>query len=216
MIELRNVSKVINKRKVLEDISLNIDKNSVYGIYGPNGSGKTMLFRVMSGLVKQTEGDVLIDGRKLHEDISFPRSLGLTIENGGFWEYYTGFENLKILSSIKNKIDDDKIRQTLKRVGLDSYDDRLYKEYSLGMRQRLAIAQAIMEAPEIILLDEPTGALDEEGTILVRNIIMEEKKRGATILIASHSKEDLGFVDGRVQIQEGKIIGRFQRSYGDA
>lgn len=210
MIELIEVSKSIKKRKVLNNINFEFKKNNIYGIFGPNGSGKTMLFRIISGLVKQTKGKIIINGKELHKDISFPKSLGITIENGGFWDYYTGFENLKILASIKNEIDDNMIKQTIERVGLTPEDERLYKEYSLGMKQRLAIAQAIMEEPEIILLDEPTSALDESGTSLIRNVILEERKRGATILIASHIKEDLELADERVELYEGKIVGRYK------
>jgi len=206
MITLVNVSKVIGKQKVLDCIDLQLEDGQIHAFFGANGSGKSMLFRSICGLIKPTEGKVVINGNTLHKDCSFPDSIGIVIESPGFWESYTGLENLKMLASIKNKIDIKEIRRNIARVGLDPDDRRNFKKYSLGMKQRLAIAQAIMEQPDILILDEPTNALDEDGVDLVRSIILEEKHRGATILIASHNKEDLDILaDKRFRVKNGKV-----------
>lgn len=206
MITLVNVSKVIGKQKVLDCIDLQLENGQIHAFFGANGSGKSMLFRSICGLIKPTEGKVEINGKTLHKDCSFPDSIGIVIESPGFWESYTGLENLKMLASIKNKIDIKEIRRNIARVGLDPDDRRNFKKYSLGMKQRLAIAQAIMEQPDILILDEPTNALDEDGVDLVRSIILEEKYRGATILIASHNKEDLDILaDKRFRVKNGKV-----------
>lgn len=190
-IEIEHLTKMLKHRKVLNDVSLALAAGGIYGLYGPNGSGKTMLLRSIAGLIYPTSGTVKIDGQLLGNDISFPKSMGLIIENVGFWPEYTGFENLKTLAMIKNQVSDAQIKNAILRVGLEPNDKRTYKKYSLGMKQRLAVAQAIMEQPELLLLDEPTNALDDEGIELVRKAINEENARGATVVIASHNKEDL-------------------------
>ncbi len=197
MVEIEHYTKKLKGKTILSEINLTLEAGSVNGFYGRNGSGKSMLFRAISGLIHPTEGTVKVFGKKIGEDVSFPESMGLVIESVGFWPYYTGFENLKILASIKNTISDTEIRRTIERVGLDPDDKRTYAKYSLGMKQRLGIAQAVMEKPNLILLDEPTNALDEDGIKQVRTIIQEETKRGACVLIASHSKEDLNLLCSR-------------------
>jgi ABC-2 type transport system ATP-binding protein len=209
-IQVENYSKVIRKQVVLDNINLNLEQGKIYGFVGSNGSGKTMLFRAICGLIKPTKGSIKIQREILHKDISFPRDVGVIIESPGFWDHLTGFENLKLLSNIKNTIGDEDIKLALERVGLKANDDREYKKYSLGMKQRLAMAQAIMESPNLLILDEPTNALDEDGVELIRNIILEENKRGATVLIASHNKEDINtlvhksfkMMDGRLENNE--------------
>lgn len=193
-VEISNMSKIIKGKNILSHINLSLDSGEGYGLYGHNGSGKSMLLRAIAGLIHPTEGTVTVFGKKIGEDISFPESLGLIIESVGFWPYYTGFENLKTLASIKNTISDVDIKLAIERVGLDPDDKRTYSKYSLGMKQRLGIAQAIMEKPGLILLDEPTNALDEDGVELVRAVVREEIDRGATVLIASHNKEDLSLL----------------------
>ncbi|AEB76818.1 ATP-binding cassette domain-containing protein [Clostridium botulinum] len=205
-IEISNLNKDIKGNNVLKDINLTLEKGSIYGFIGRNGSGKTMLFRAICGLIKPTTGQVFVDGKELHKDISFPESLGVTIEGPGFWDNYTGFKNLKILASIKNLITDDEIKKSIDKVGLDPEDLRAYKRYSLGMKQRLSIAQAIMEKPELIILDEPTNGLDEDGVNVVRKILLEQKKRGVTILIASHNKEDIEILaDKKYKMDSGNL-----------
>ena len=174
-VELINLNKTIKGKEILNNINLTLEKGKVYGFFGRNGSGKTMLFRAICGLIKPTSGEIRVNGKRLHKEISFPESVGVIIESPGFWNYYTGFENLKVLAGIKNKLTDNEIKKALEKVGLNPEDKRTFKKYSLGMKQRLAIAQAIMEKPDLIILDEPTNALDEEGINLVRNIILEEK-----------------------------------------
>lgn len=205
-ISFENYTKEISNNIVLDDINIKMDKGLIYGLHGHNGSGKTMLLRAISGLIKPTKGYVKVDGKIICKDISFPKSIGVLIEKPGFWEHYTGYENLKILASIKNIITNEQIVQSLERVGLNSNDKRLYKKYSLGMKQRLAIAQAVMESPDIILLDEPTNALDQDGIKLVRKLILEEKERGATVVVASHNKEDIELLsDYKIRIADAKV-----------
>ncbi|MGG1421027.1 ATP-binding cassette domain-containing protein [Bacillus subtilis] len=206
MIELNNVSKIIKKNKVLDNINLKIENNKIYGFLGSNGSGKTMLFRAICGLIRPTTGEIKINNKILHKDMGIPESLGVIIETVGFWDNLTGFENLKLLSKIKNKINDSEIKSAITRVGLNSEDIRTYKKYSLGMKQRLAVAQAIMEKPKLLVLDEPTNALDEDGVELIRNIIRQEKERGATVLIASHNKDDINLLsDKKFRVKDGRL-----------
>lgn len=202
---LRNVCKDIKGARVLDNVNLELESGMVYGFKGKNGSGKTMLMRAISGLIK-VKGEIEIDGKILGKDFTFPPSIGILIENPSFISNYTGFENLKTLASIRERIDDNKIRQTLTEVGLEPDDKRTFKKYSLGMKQRLGIAAAIMEDPDIIILDEPINALDDSGTELVRQILMKHKQRGALIIIACHDADELEFLsDEIIEIAEGKI-----------
>ncbi len=205
MVELINVNKTLNSRRVLDNINYNFEYGKVYGLWGQNGSGKTMLLRMISGLIHPDKGGkVIIDGKELHKDISFPPSVGLVIENMQLLPQYNAFDNLKLLAKIKNKANDDDIRLALKRVGLDS--DLKVRKYSLGMKQRLNIAQAVFEKQNIILLDEPTNALDVDGVELIYNLIREERDRGALVIVATHHREDLESVaDIILNISEGKL-----------
>lgn len=206
VVQIENMTKILKGKTILSNINLTLEKGNIYGFYGHNGSGKSMLFRAVSGLIRPTNGKVVVFGKELGKEISYPESMGLIIESVGFWPYYTGFENLKVLASIKNKISDEDIRENIRRVGLDPDDKRTYKKYSLGMKQRLGIAQAVMEKPDLLLLDEPTNALDEDGVDLIRNIIREEQERGSTVLIASHNKEDLSLLCGSFyKMKDGKL-----------
>lgn len=203
---IKNATRDIKGVRVLDNINLELDRGGIYGFIGSNGSGKTMLFRAICGLIKLTEGEIEVFSKKIRQDVSFPESLGVIIESIGFWDEYTGFENLYLLSRIKKVIGKKEIRETLTRVGLNPKDKRTYKKYSLGMKQRLGIAEAIMEKPELLVLDEPTNALDDEGVETVRNILFEEKERGATILIASHNKEDISILCDRIfKMTEGRL-----------
>lgn len=205
MIEIKGLSKKIKKNLIIDNVTLSFEKGKTYGFYGPNGSGKTMIFRAICGLIKPTEGEIYIDGKKLHKDMDFPESVGILIEGPGFIDYLTGFENLKILADIRNKISDDDISNMIRQVGLNPLDKRKYKEYSLGMKQRLGIAQAIMESPSILILDEPTNALDEEAIKMVHDLIRKEKEKGTTIFLASHNKNDIDeLCDEIFYVYEGK------------
>lgn len=200
------VSKVIQKKSVLSDITLQLHSGNIYGFVGPNGSGKTMLFRALSGLMSTTAGTVSLDGKVLRRDLSVLPSLGIVLEQAGLYPNLTGFQNLTYLAKLKRRIGPDEIRLSLTRVGLDPEDMRTYRKYSLGMKQKLAIAQAVMEHPDVIMLDEPTNALDEESVAQIRNLILEEKKRGALILLASHNAEDIRvLVDVQYRIKDGRV-----------
>lgn len=201
------VTKTIRGRLILDHVCLELDGGNIYGLVGKNASGKTMLFRAISGLMKIDSGKISADGKELKKDFEVLPSLGLILENAGLYNGLTGFENLKKLASYKKCISDDEICNALVRVGLNPVDKRKYYKYSLGMRQHLAIAQAVMEHPDVILLDEPTNGLDDDGIELIRELILEEKERGALIMLASHSKEDIDLLSDFVYtIKEGRIV----------
>lgn len=206
-IKVEKLSKEIKGQVILDEINLSLEKGKIYGFRGRNGSGKTMLFRALTGLIRPTSGTISIENKMLHKDISFPESVGILIEYPGFIPEYTGFSNLKLLSMIQQKISDDDIRVAISQVGLDPNDKRKFKKYSLGMKQRLGIAQAIMEKPDLLILDEPTNALDEEAIDMICNLLLALKKEGKTILIASHDRETLQKVSDIIYyIDSGKII----------
>lgn len=207
MIQLQNVTKRIKENTVLDNVSYTFKSGFVYGLYGQNGSGKTMLLRAISGLINLDSGSIFIDGEKLHDKIEFPPETGIVIENMELLSECSAKRNLQMLAKIKNIADEKDIIFSLERVGLDPDSDKKVKKFSLGMKQRLNIAQAIFENQKIILLDEPTNALDEEAVQLIYKIIREEKSRGATIIVATHHKEDLKEVcDVILKIAEGKIV----------
>ena len=201
-----HVSKTIKGIDILTDISMVLTSGHIVGFRGVNGSGKTMLMRLISGLIRPTNGTVSIDGKVLSKDISFPPSIGTLIENPAFLDGYSGFENLRILASIHNRITSENIKATISAVGLDPESHKAYRKYSLGMKQRLGIAAAVMEHPELILLDEPTNALDVDGVAMVKEIIQKEKDRGALINLCCHDSEVLNALADEVyHIQEGKL-----------
>lgn len=205
-IVIEHASKRIKDVLILSDINIKMHGGKIYCLQGPNGSGKTMLLRLIAGLIRPTSGDVTINGKRLGKDIDFPQSLGLMIENPAFLPNYTGQRNLMLLAGIQKRIDDNQICNALSSVGLNPLDKRKYRKYSLGMKQRLGIAAAIMEKPELILLDEPTNALDQQGLEEICEVIRKERNRGALIVIASH---DAMFVeriaDEIYSIHEGKL-----------
>lgn len=207
MIQLQNVTKRIKENTVLDNVSYTFKSGFVYGLYGQNGSGKTMLLRAISGLINLDSGSIFIDGEKLHDKIEFPPETGIVIENMELLPECSAKRNLQMLAKIKNIADEKDIIFSLERVGLEPDSDKKVKKFSLGMKQRLNIAQAIFENQKIILLDEPTNALDEDAVQLIYKIIREEKSRGATIIVATHHKEDLKEVcDVILKIAEGKIV----------
>lgn len=207
MIQLQNVTKRIKENTVLDNVSYTFKSGFVYGLYGQNGSGKTMLLRAISGLINLDSGSIFIDGEKLHDKIEFPPETGIVIENMELLPECSAKRNLQMLAKIKNIADEKDIIFSLERVGLDPDSDKKVKKFSLGMKQRLNIAQAIFENQKIILLDEPTNALDEDAVQLIYKIIREEKSRGATIIVATHHKEDLKEVcDVILKNAEGKIV----------
>ncbi len=203
---LDHLCKSIKKKEVLRDISYSFEEGKIYGLYGRNGSGKTMLLRAVCGLIFPTSGTIDIDGKRLHQEISVPPSVGVIIENTELLPQYDALTNLKILAKIKKIVSEEEIKETIRMVGLDPESRQKVKAYSLGMRQKLAIAQAIFEKPELLLLDEPTNALDENSVINIRELFLKLREKGTTIIIASHNKEDLSVLaDETLYINQGKL-----------
>ncbi|HDX9578510.1 TPA: ATP-binding cassette domain-containing protein [Bacillus pseudomycoides] len=212
-LKVNNLEKKIKNNVVLHDINLQLHKGKIYGFRGRNGSGKTMLFRAICGLIRPTNGAIMIDQKKLGEEISFPESVGVIIEYPGFLSDLTGFKNLKMIAEINNQIGESEIKQMITKVGLDPEDKRKFKKYSLGMKQRLGIAQALMEEPELLILDEPLNALDSGGVDLVKNLLFEMREKNKLILIASHDKEVLEILSDEIfTIEKGKIIDHIVRT----
>ncbi len=210
-IKITHLSKNIKKAVILDDVNMELESGRIYGLKGKNGSGKTMLMRAICGLITPTNGTVEIDGKILGKDISFPESIGVLIENPSFISNYTGMKNLQVLASIQKRIGDEEIRNTLELVGLDPNDKRTFKKYSLGMKQRLGIAEAIMERPDIVILDEPINALDETGAAMIREILHNLRNEGKLIILACHDTEELNFLADEIyEIAEGKIIGHIE------
>lgn len=206
LVALSGVSKTIKGRCVLRDVSLVIDKGRIIGVRGPNGSGKTMLLRAIAGLIGVDTGAVEFEGRIISDDRSFPDSIGFLIEPIELWSELSGFGNLALLARIRNRIGRPEIERALIAVGLSPEDGRSYGKYSLGMRQRLCIAQAIMEKPDLILLDEPTNALDEEGKGLIDALLLRERERGASILLVSHDHDELDRLsDVQYSMADGRL-----------
>ena len=204
MVEIKNYCKSIKSRPILNNVSYNFEYGKIYGIYGHNGSGKTMLLRAIAGLLVPDSGSVVIDGKVLHKDMSFPPSIGIVIENMNLLPQYNAFDNLKILGKIKKTATDEDIKTALERVGLKS--DLKVKKFSLGMKQRLNIAQAVCEKQKIILRDEPTNALDNDGVQRIYKLLKEEKERGALVVITTHHKEDLEEIcDVVLEMTEGEL-----------
>ena len=206
---LKSIRKDIRKRNILHDIDMSLTGGNVYGFKGKNGCGKTMLMRIISGLIRPTEGQVIINGEELFKDITFPRSIGVLIENPSFLDGYTGFDNLKMLASIKGLIDDKEIAHAMEKVGLDYKDTRKYRKYSLGMKQKLGIACAFMEHPDIVILDEPINAIDQSGVEKVRSILGELKDEGKIIIIACHDAEEMELLADEIyEMESGTIVGK--------
>ena len=207
VIQVENVSKTIKGNMVIDCVSAEFSSGKVYGLQGINGSGKTMLMRLISGLIYPTEGCIVIDGKILGKEIAFPESIGILIENPAFLDNYSGFANLKLLASIQNKIDDKQIYKTLERVGLEPDSRKKYKKYSLGMKQKLGIAGAVMEKPELLILDEPANALDKEGIERLKKIVQEEKERGALIILSCHDSALLeAMADVIYSMENGRLL----------
>lgn len=203
----QNITKILNKKTVLDDISLQLESGKVYGFVGHNGCGKTMLFRALVGLIRVNNGTVLLDDKVLGKDFSVLPNVGIMLENVGLYPNLTGMQNLQVLADLNKKVGKKEVAQAITRVGLDPKDRRLYLQYSLGMKQRLALAQAIMEKPDILILDEPSNALDSEGVEMFRHIVDEERRRGAMILLASHNKEDItALADEIFEMENGGIL----------
>lgn len=216
-VSLRNVSKYIKGKMILNNISLTIPPAHIFGISGPNGAGKSMLLRIISGLVLASKGKVSIFGRELGKDMEFSNETGAVIEKPGFLTQYSGIQNLEILASIRNKISKGDIVASLRNVGLNPDDKRPVRTYSTGMLQRLGIAQAIMEKPKLLLLDEPTSSLDHQGTKDIHLILKDLRTNGTTILLTSHISDELGeLCDGVYWMEKGNLIGENRDAMNDS
>jgi ABC-2 type transport system ATP-binding protein len=191
VIEIINLVKEYKGTRVLNDINLNVKKGKCYGFVGRNGSGKSLLFKAICGFIQPTSGYINVNGKKIGVDIDFPENVGVLIEHPGFLPHYTAFENLKFLADINNNIGNVEIENAMNYVALDINNHKKLKTYSLGMKQRLGIAQAIMEDPEILILDEPMNGLDKEGVKLIKEKLLEFKEKGKTILLTSHISQDV-------------------------
>jgi ABC-2 type transport system ATP-binding protein len=190
-IEIKSINLIIKKTEILKSISIDFEKGRIHGLIGRNGSGKTMLMKCICGFVKPTNGTIIVDGKQIGKDCDFPENAGIIIEAPGFIPYYSGYKNLKLLADLNKKINSDKIKESMRQVGLDPNLKRHVKKYSLGMKQRLGLAQAIMENPDLLILDEPMNGLDKDGVADMREYLLDLKKQGKTIIIASHSSEDI-------------------------
>ncbi|MCD7752207.1 MAG: ATP-binding cassette domain-containing protein [Lachnospiraceae bacterium] len=203
---LNHISKTLQKNTVIDDVTLQLESGAVYGLCGYNGCGKTMLMRLICGLIAPTSGEILVDGQRLGEKSDFVPNTGMLIETPAFLKEYDGFQNLSMLAALNQKVSGEEIRETLARVGLGG-NMKKFRKYSLGMKQRLGIAAAIMEKPQLLLLDEPTNALDSGGVEMMKRIFTEEKERGALVVTACHDAAFLGEVSDVIyHIENGQII----------
>lgn len=208
VIKCDNICKLIKKHHILKNVSINIEEGQVVGIIGRNGSGKSMLFKVLCGLVNPTSGSIEVFGEDIIKEGKFPRNLGALIEYPGFLPQFSGFKNLKMLAEIQNIVGKKEIMESIKIVGLVPGDKRPYRKYSLGMRQKLGLAAAIMEKPKLIVLDEPTNNLDHQSIEEFRKLIINLKEGGSTILLASHNKEDIVYCCDAVYIMADGVLSK--------
>ncbi len=216
VIQITGLNKRIKSSVILDDINLVLKSGKIYGLKGKNGSGKTMLMRAITGLIIPDSGCVKINDKTLHADISFPESIGVLIENPSFLPQYTGFKNLRLLADLTGHISNDDIIVALKRVGLDPSDKRTYKKYSLGMKQKLGIANAIMGEPDIVILDEPINALDEESVRMIKKTLLDIKAKDKLIIIACHDREELEYLSDVIyEIKDGVIVNMEGKSNED-
>lgn len=208
-ISIEHVTKKIKNATVLKDICLEMKGGTVYGLQGKNGSGKTMLMRAISGLIRPTSGRIVINGEQLHKNISIPRSIGLLLENPSLLPEYDASQNLKLLAKMQGGVAEEEIRQLIRDVGLEDAGHKKVEKYSLGMKQRLGIAAAILGSPDIILLDEPINAIDGEGVEEIRSLILSLKNEKRIIIVACHDKEEMNLLaDEIVHLRDGRIEGQ--------
>ncbi len=205
-IELIHVTKKFGQELVLKEVNLTLEQGRVYGIVGNNGSGKTVLMKCICGFLIPTTGLIRVFGSSIGQDVDFPESLGVIIETPGFLTNLTGRKNLEILAGMRRKIGPAEILQVLEKVGLDPALKKPVANYSLGMRQRLGIAQAIMEDPKLLILDEPFNGLDKHGVGEIRKLLLELKEEGKTILLASHNEEDIRILCDEVYEMDGGVL----------
>lgn len=205
MIVINNLFKSYGKNHVLDDISVRFEKGKIHGIIGRNGTGKTVLMKCICGFTRPDSGSIIVDGKKV-DGTQMPSGIGIIIESPGFIDNVSGFKNLQMLASIKNLISKEKIKETMRQLELDPDEKKPVRTYSLGMRQRLGIAQAIMEEPNLLILDEPMNSLDKKGVKTVRDTLLKMKEKGTTILLASHYAEDIdALCDTVLEMDYGKL-----------
>ncbi|WP_434303797.1 ABC transporter ATP-binding protein [Clostridium botulinum] len=209
MISIHSVTKKFKGNVILENINLNLEKGIIYGFVGRNGSGKTVLFKMIAGFLLPNSGEIKINEKKIGKDIDFPANCGIIIESPGFINSLSGYKNLKLLSDIRGIISDNKIREYMEFFNLDPNDRKSVKNYSLGMKQKLGLIQALMEDPEILILDEPMNALDENTVLKVRELLIKIKKE-KVILLASHNKEDIELLCDEIYSVKDRCITRME------
>lgn len=202
-IEIEHVMKKFKEDTVLYDIDVSMEQGKVYGFAGNNGSGKTVLMKCICGFLPVTEGSIRVNGKVIGKEVDFPESLGVIIETPGFLTNLTGLRNLEILAGLRGKIARKDIENAIRKSGLDPALKKAVSKYSLGMRQRLGIAQAIMEDPEFLILDEPFNGLDKHGVADIRSLLLDLKKQGKTIILASHNSEDIRILCDKVYEMDG-------------
>ena len=208
-IEVKDVTKKLDKELVLNDVSLSLDSGKIYGLVGRNGSGKSMLLKTICGFVKPDKGYVKVGGEDIYKNNTFPKKTAALIERPNYLPDLTGYENLKMLASINKIIGDKEILNTLEKVNLLEEKDKKFKKYSLGMKQKLGIAQVLMENPDIMIFDEPFNGLEEKRIKKIRKLLLDEKKKGKLIIIATHIKEDINeLCDIIYRVDNGKIINK--------
>lgn len=207
MIDVKNVDVTIGKNRILQDISVHFEKGKIHGLIGRNGSGKTVLMKCICGFMKPTSGAVFVEGKQIGKDVDFVPNAGVIIETPGFVPFYSGYKNLHILAGLNRRIGREEIEDAMRTVGLDPGLKRHVKKYSLGMRQRLGIAQAIMEKPQLLILDEPFNGLDKEGVEQMRTYFLKLKEEGVTILLTSHTTEDIKLLcDTVTEMEKGRKL----------
>ena len=206
IIQVKNINLTIGKTNILKSINVDFNIGEIHGLIGRNGSGKTMLMKCICGFIKPTSGEITVDGKRVGKDVDFPKNMGIIIETPGFIPYYSGYKNLKLLAGLNGKIGKEEIQKSMEQVGLDPDLKRHVRKYSLGMRQRLGLAQAIMEDPKILILDEPFNGLDKDGVKEMREYLLSYKEKGKTILICSHSAEDISVLCNTVHEMDKGVI----------
>lgn len=205
-VEVSNVSKKYKDRMLVDNVSFSVEKGEILGIVGLNGSGKTVMLKCICGLMEYNSGTIKVNDKIIGKEKEYPDNMGVIIETPGFLPYYSGYKNLEYLASLRNKISKQDIKDVLVKVGLGGEEKKLVAKYSLGMKQRLGIAQAIMEAPEFLILDEPMNGLDKDGIAEVRKLLLEMKEQGKTMIITSHNEEDIKVLcDKVIEMDKGKI-----------
>jgi ABC-2 type transport system ATP-binding protein len=206
VIKLEGVSKAFKKATVVQEVTAEFREGEITGIVGRNGSGKTVLFKMICGLLKPTAGTITVNGKRIGKDVDFPESIGVIIETPGFLPFQSGYRNLMELAGINHRISKNEVKQAMENVGLDPDSRKPVSKYSLGMRQRLGIAQAIMENPDVLVLDEPMNGLDESGVEEMRKLFLKLKEADKTLLIASHNREDIEVLCDKVYRMDGGIL----------